>query len=195
MVLKNQVGIFLLMTGVFALTKAWDTRILARSCHVPTGWLKETSHSSQAGPTLKVPEPKHKAQGPKRRRNFPQQRSGTFRLLRRSKSARMELPQSPGVLRCAGEMDQDFRKLLCSGQCVGLEMLLQRHFILTLQFLSDILIHTPATEKWDLNSSLDHLAWASTWIRSAVIVLYSSLISKSLKPESLKWVFPFWNRK
>lgn len=139
---------------------------------------------------------KHKAQRPKEAEIFPQQRSGTFRLLRGSKSACMELLQSPGILRCAGEMSvQDFRSCSALGSVKGWQTLSQRHFVLMPPFLSDILIHTAAREKWDLNSSLDHLAWASTWIRSAVIVLYSSLISKSLKPENLKWVFPFWNRK
>lgn len=49
MVLKKQMGIFLLMAGVLALTKAWDIQILPRSCHVPLGCLKETSYSSHAG--------------------------------------------------------------------------------------------------------------------------------------------------
>lgn len=42
-------GIFLLMAGVLALTKARDAQILARSCHVLMGCLKEPSHSGHAG--------------------------------------------------------------------------------------------------------------------------------------------------
>lgn len=49
MVLKKQMGIFLLMAGVLALTKARDAQILARSCHVLMGCLKEPSHSGHAG--------------------------------------------------------------------------------------------------------------------------------------------------